>query len=136
MQPNSITLSVDTDNDGGTTAAVDAIFTRFEEFQNRAEYIHEDHTLALRDKLGLYRTPPKQSGNFKGTAKTAVKFTRDYSVAGVDATTTMIAPGIIDIGFSLPIGMTPAQTLELRMRAVAMLLDDTVMVPLTNQQMV
>jgi hypothetical protein len=136
MLDNVITLSVDLDNDGGTTAAVDSIFSRFDEYQNRSEYIHEDHTLALRDKLGFYRTLPKQSGNFKGTAKSAIKFTRDQAVAGVDSTTTIVAPGIVDIGFSFPIGMTAAQMLELRMRAVALLLDDNIMVPLTGQLMV
>lgn len=134
--PNEITLSVDTDNDGGTTPKVDSVYSHYDSYGNRSEYIHEDHTVALRDKLGFYRTPPKAAGNFRGTAKTAVKFTRDFSVEGVDATTRNIAPGIIDIGFSFPVGMTSAECLELRMRAVALLLDDTIMVPLTIQQMV
>lgn len=136
MQPNLITLNVDTDNDGGTTAAVTKTYSRFEEYLNRSEYIMEGHSLALRDKMGLYRTMPKQAGNFRGMAKTSVKFTKDLSVPGVDATTSIVAPEIIDIGFSFPVGTTPAQSLELRMTAVAMLLNDDVMVMLNDTLMV
>lgn len=136
MQSNTITLSVDTDNDGGTTAAVDQVFHRYDEYQNRSEYISDGHTVASRNKLGLYRTFPKANGNFKGTAKSAVKFTQDFQVNGVDATTSITVPAIVDVGFSFPVGLTAAQTLELRMRLVALLLDDSVMVPLTDQLMV
>jgi len=136
MQPNIITLDVDTDNDGGATAAETFTYSRFEEFQNRSTYISSDHSLAVRNQLGLYRTMPKQSGNFRGVAKSAIKFTQDYQVAGVDATTTNVAPGIIDIGFSIPVGITPEQDLALRMRAVALLLQDTILAPLVGQLMV
>lgn len=136
MQPNSITLSVNDDNDDGTTAEVEVVFARFDEYQNRSEYISDAHTVASRDKLGFYRTFPKPSGNFRGTAKSAVKITKDFSVAGVDATTTLIIPAIIDVGFSFPVGTTAAERLELRMRMVAALLDDTIMVPLIDQLMV
>lgn len=136
MQANTITLDVDTDNDGGTTAIVVESFTRYDEFQNRSVYINTGHTLASKDTLSLYRTLPKQNGNFKGVAKSAIKFSKDHSVPGVDSTTTNVASGLVEVSFSLPIGMTPAQTLELRMRAVALLLDDTVMVALNDQLMV
>jgi len=133
MQPNTIALDVNDDNDDGTTPVVTATYSRYDEYQNRAEYIAEDHTLALRNKLGIYRTFPKPSGNFLGVAKSAIKFTQDYSLAGADATTTITAPGIIEVSFSLPVGMTPAQTLELRMRVAAMIVTDAVMAPLNDQ---
>jgi len=136
MQDNTITLDVNTDNDDGTTATVESIFTRFEEYLNRSVYIHTDHSLAMRNMLGLYRTIPKASGNFRGTAKSAVKVTKDFSVAGVDAATTNVAPSLAEANFSFPVGMTPAQTLEQRMCLAAMILFDTVMVPLTDQLMV
>lgn len=136
MQSEEITLSVNTDNDDGTTAAVDKVFSRYDEYQNRSEYISENHSVASRDKLGLYRTFPKANGNFRGTAKSAVKFTKDFSVEGVDATTTLTVPAIAEVGFSFPVGLTAAQTLEFRMGLVALLQDDTVMVPLTDQLMV
>lgn len=136
MLDNTITLDVDHDNDGGTTPDQTKTYTRYDEYQNRSEYISSTHTLGLRDKLGFYRTQPKVSGNFRGTAKSSVKFTQDYSVDGVDATTTVIVPGILEVSFSLPVGVTAAQSLELRMRAVALLMDDAIMVPVTDQLMV
>lgn len=136
MQPDTMTFAVNTDNDDGTTPAVDIVYTRYDEYQNRSIYIASDHTLASRNMLTLYRTPPKQSGNFRGVAKSAVKVTQDFTVPGVDTTTENVSPGLVDIGFSFPIGLTPAQTLELRMRAAAIILDDDVMVPLTDQLLV
>lgn len=136
MQPNVVTLSVDVDNDGGTTAAVERIFTRFNEFSNRSEYISSLHSVAARDKLGFYRTFPKASGNFRGTAKMAAKFTKDILVPGVDATTSVTCPAIGEISFSFPVGMTNAEMREFRMHFVALLRDDAVMVPLTTQLMV
>jgi hypothetical protein len=135
-QPSEITLSVNTDNDDGTTAEEEITYSHFQTFENRSEYISEDHTLELRDKLVLYRTFPKTAGNFRGTAKTAVKTTKDHSVEGVDNSTTIVAPGIIETSFSFPVGMTEAQKTELRMRHVAMLSEDTVMLPLQSQQMI
>jgi hypothetical protein len=136
MLANQITLEVNDDNDDGTTALVENIFQRFEEYLNRSEYIHTNHTIALRDKLGFYRTPPKTNGNFRGTAKSAAKFTKDFEVAGVDSSTTLTVPAIIEISQSLPVGLTPAQTLELRMRMVALILMDAIMAPLSDQLMV
>lgn len=136
MQSNMITLAIDDNNDGGITPTVELIYTRFNEYMNRSEYISEEHSLTSRDLLSFYRSLPKVSGNFRGTAKTAVKFTKDYVVPGVDASTSLVRPGLIEVSFSLPIGLTPEQTLALRMRAVALLLNDTVMIPLTDQQMI
>lgn len=136
MLSNTITLAVDDNNDGGTTPTIEHIYSRFDEYQNRSEYIHANHTVATRDKLGFYRTFPKTNGNFRGTQKCAVKLTKDYSVDGVDAETTLVRPAIGEIGFSFPVGLTPTQTLEFRMRLVAVLLDDSVMGPLTDQLMI
>lgn len=136
MQSNTITLSVNHDNDDGTTATIPYTFSRYEEFQNRSQYIESNHTLALRNMLGLYRTPPKVSGNFRGTAKSSVKFTKDFSVPGVDASSEIIVPGICEVSFSLPVGVTAAESKEIRMAMVALLQDDTVMVSLTDQLMV
>jgi hypothetical protein len=133
MQPNTITLSVNEDNDDGTTALVDSHFTLFEEFQNRSEYIHTNHTMVMRDKLGFYRTQPKINGNFRGMAKSAVKFTKDHMVPGVDTTTEIIAPSIIEIRISNPVGMTPAETLAMVMRAAAFLPLSTIVAPLVDQ---
>lgn len=136
MQGNTITLMVNDDHDDGTTPLVENVYTRFDEYQNRTVYIHEDHTVALRNILGLYRSFPKANGNFRGTAKSAVKMTQDFAVDGVDSETSIIVPGIINVEFSFPLGLTAAQTLEMRMRMVTLMNLDTVMVPLTDQLMV
>lgn len=123
MQPNEITLAVDELNDGNT---VSTTLKRQDEFQNRSIYIVDgSHTLDVRDMLGLYRTYPKPNGNFKGVAKSTAKFTMDITVDGVDGVSQLISPAILDIGFSLPLGITAAQVKVLRQRAIALLDDDT-----------
>lgn len=134
MQPNEITLSVDEENDG--VGPVNHVFTRFEEYQNRSVYIGANHTMSAKDTLGLYRTFPKPSGNFKGVAKTAFKFSKDVSVTGVDGVASLTAPIIVDVSFSIPVGATHAQILVARQRALALLDLDTLMTPLNEQMMV
>lgn len=132
MQPNEITLAVDLENTGTTT---NVVFTRFEEYQNRAVYIGPGHSLLSRNTLSLYRTLPKASGNFRGTAKSAVKFSKDITVAAVDGT-TVVAPLIIEVSISAPVGTTPAQTLENRQSALALLDRDDIMGSLNDFLMV
>jgi hypothetical protein len=133
MQPNLITLPVDLLNNDTTT---DLDLTRFEEYVNRSVYVTDNHMISARDTLGLYRTFPKQSGNFLGVQKTCVKFTRDYVVDGADGVTTVKAPCIVEVSFSVPVGMSDADILIMRQRAVALLDDDSVMVPLNSQLMI
>lgn len=127
MLANTITLPVDLANTGSTT---DLVLTRLEEFQNRSVYKTPTHSLITRDTLSFYRTMPKKSGNFNGVAKSALKFTVDKEVEGVDTTTTIVAPQIGEISFSLPIGFTAAEALVLRQRLIAALDDDTIMAQL------
>lgn len=134
MQPNVITLPVDEQNDG--VGLVNHVYTRYEEYQNRAVYIMTDHVMSARDTLALYRTFPKSSGNFKGTAKSQFKFTQDILVDGVDGVSQLTSPIIVDVSFSLPVGATPAQILIARQRALAMLDLDAVVAPLNEQLMI
>ena len=133
MQPNSITLAVDTGNTGTTT---DLELERFEEFQNRTVYVSDQHTVGARESMTLYRTFPKASGNFRGTQKSCVKFTLDVVVSGVDGTTELTAPIIMECTFSIPVGATTADVLEMRQRIVALTDLDSVMNPLNNQLMI
>lgn len=135
MLSNSITLVVDEDNVPGT-AGVSKTFTRFEEFQNRSVYIETAHSIAMKDTLSFYRTLPKISGNFRGSAKCAFKFTKDYEVPGVDSETVNLVPAIVEGNLSLPVGLTPAQVMALYMRVNALLGSDAIMVPLTTQLMI
>jgi hypothetical protein len=133
MQPNTITLNVDPLNDGNPAPE---LYERFEEFQNRSVYIGANHVPELRDQLALYRTFPNKSGNFKGVLKTTTKVTRDFVVPGVDSGTTLTVPGIIETSYSLPVGLTEAQIVEIRQASVALQDLDSVMTELNHKQMV
>lgn len=132
-QPNVITLEVDEANDA---TLVDHVFTRYDSFQNRSLYIKDDHTTGSRKTMGFYRTPAKQNGNFRGTDKSSFKFTEDIAVAGVDGTTTIVAPVIVEVSFSFPMGVTAADVLIARQRALALLDRDDVMTPLNSQLLI
>lgn len=130
MLDNSYTFAVDVANNGTTE---NQIFVRFEEYLNRSLYKGPDHTLVSRDVLGFYRTMPTKSGNFNGVAKSSFKLTTDTSVPGVDSTTSLTAPLIGEVNFSLPVGATAADMKILRQRLISILDNDTIMVKLTEQ---
>jgi hypothetical protein len=129
MLDNTITLAVDELNTDSTT---DHEYSRYDEYQNRSVYNGPDNTLSSREILGFYRTTPSKSGNFKGVAKSSIKFTKDIEVEGVDSTTSVTAPMIVTISFSMPIGATSAEVVEERQKAIALLDDDTLMDRLNN----
>lgn len=131
MQPNQITLAVDEENDG--VGPVNHVFDRYEEYQNRSVYIGPNHAVDAKNTLSLYRTFPKASGNFKGTSKTAAKFSQDIIVDGVDGVAQITAPLIVELSFSVPVGATAAQILIARQKALALIDLDTVMTPLNSQ---
>lgn len=133
MQPDQLTLSVDALNNG---TPANEIYTRYEEYQNRAAYIGSSHKTDARDLLAIYRTFPTKSGNFKGTAKSSVKFTKDLSVAGVDSTTLITAPIILELSFSVPVGVSNAELKHARQRMLALLDTDSFMDSLNIQLMV
>lgn len=133
MQPNTITLAVDKLNTGATT---DKDYSRLDVFQNRANYVATTHTLDNRDTVSLYRTFPKQSGNYKGVAKSSIKLTKDISVLGVDQTSSIISPIIIEVSFSVPVGSPVADVLELRQTVLSILDRDDIMNALNNQLMI
>lgn len=133
MQANQLSISVDAANDGNAAAEV---YDRRDEFQNRSVYIGADHLPEERNELALYRTYPTKSGNFKGVLKSSVKFTQDVDVPGVDSSSTLTSPIILEASFSIPVGATAADILHIRQRLVALLDDDTFMDSLNVQQMV
>lgn len=134
MLANEITLTVDETNDGATTADVDHVYRRFEENANRTDYIHgSDHQVGSRNQLQFYRTTPTRNGNFKGSRKTTFKFTTDVSVPGVDGE-TVVAPSIIEVKMSNPVGVTDADLMVQRQKALALLDLDSVMAPFQGLQ--
>lgn len=129
MLPNSITLAVDEANDSNP---VNHILARAEESSNKSVYYDEDHTVAARNTCTFLRTFPKQNGNFYGTLKTSVKFTKDVVVVGVNGEDIKV-PLISEASFSFPVGIDNAAATLARQKLVAMLDDDTVMDPFHDQ---
>lgn len=130
MLSDAITLSVDAANN---SSPANQVFGLSDRFQNRSVYKGPAHTLISRDTLGFYRGTITKSGNFNGVAKSSCKFTKDIEVPGVDQSTTVMAPMILEISFSLPVGTTAAEAMEMRQRAIALLDSDTHMITLTEQ---
>lgn len=133
MQPDQLTLSVDAANNG---TPANQVYTRYEEFQNRSRYIGDGHTPGARNELGVYRSFPTKTGNFKGVGKTSVKLTQDCVVAGVDSTTSVTAPIILELSFSVPVGVVAAELVEMRQRLLALIDDDSFMDKLNIQLMI
>jgi len=126
MQPDTITLAVDLANTASTT---NKVFTRHEEQINRTTYRGPGHTLQTRNILQLYRTQPTRSGNYLGSAKTALKLTQDISVANADGSGEVVSPLIVEVNFSVPVGATSAELVALRQHIVAILDRDDLMAP-------
>lgn len=129
MQANTLTLSVDPANDSNPE---DQVYTRHEENVNRSTYIGVGHTVDSRILLQLYRSAPKRNGVTRGTSKSTVKFTEDIAVSNVAGDGDIVLPLICEISFSVPVGATAAQTMELRQRAVSILDDDSIMADLND----
>lgn len=135
MLSDSITLVIDDDHDGGT-APVELVYSRADYVSGRSMYISGDHSPSRHDTLKFFRTLPKPSGNFPGVEKSAAKFSKTFEVVGVDQSTTLLAPAIVEVSWSLPVGLTEAQQLALRQRVIALLNDEGVMRDFNYLQMV
>lgn len=133
-QPNVITISVDTLNDG--TAIVDEVYTRYDDYPTRSIYIGANHSVSAQDTLTFYRTEPRKSGNFNGAAKVSYKFTRTHVVDGVDGISQLIVPFIKEVKYSIPVGISQADCLLGRQSVIALTDLDAIMTPLFMQQMI
>lgn len=127
MLANTIDIDVDYLNDGESQDQ--RAYKRYEESLNKSVYIGPDHELGSRDTITFLRTFPKQNGNFRGMTKATVKLTQDKSVDGVDASTSLTAPCIVELAVSYPLGMTAADQLAMRQRMLAIIDTDSVMTP-------
>lgn len=134
MQPNEITVAVDVLNNGSAT---NRIYQRFDDSTpNKALYVTGAHSVMSRDSLALFRTFPKPSGNFAGVSRSTVKFSKDVIVPGVDSTTTQTSQIIVEVNFSIPVGVNAATTKEFRQLAIGLLDLDSVMAPLNDSLMI
>jgi len=117
MLPNQIDLSVDTLNNGTPSTQS---FYRLTEELNKSTYRGPNHSVASPNTMAFYRTLPKRSNNYLGSAKSAIKNSEAVVVAGVDGS-DQASTAIIETTASIPVGMTAAQTLALRQRHIAAL---------------
>lgn len=132
MQPDTITLAVDEANNA---TLVNHVLTRYEEYLNRSTYISGTHDPSARDTLALFRSMPKSNGNFKGVQKTSFKFTKDVAVLGADGS-DIVAPIIVEVNFSFPVGSAAASYIERRQSVIALLDSDTIMDNLNRTLMI
>jgi len=124
MQLNTIVLQVDELDDA---VLVPTTYTRFEEIQNRTTYLELDNHSSMKPrKLQLYRSPLSSPGLSFGKQKSAVKFTDGFDVLNKEGA-TVVENALVNISFSLPVGLSDAQRTLVRERVVAMINDDTVM---------
>lgn len=118
--PSTITLEPEV---GVESADTDVVYSRYDDTTpNRVIFNSEENVLGVtRDTLTAYRTFPKRNGISLGVKKSAVKLTRDFTVENTDDT-TQIAPLIIEMRVSMPVGVTSAEA-ELATRQFRDLLD-------------
>lgn len=126
---DTFTVQVDEANNAVNVAT---LFTKVDYSGNKSIFQAPAHSLLLRDKLEFFRTYPTKSGNFNGVAKCGFKLTDDEIVAGVDQSTSLVAPEIGQVSFSVPVGVTAASSKKLRQRIIAILDNDTIMDKLFN----
>lgn len=116
MLDNQITLATDKANNA---TIVNEVFFRYDESSpNRVTYRGPAFTLVTKDTMKLYRTPVNPNGNFLGTAKSEIKFSKNFTVIGKDGS-TISAPGIAGANFSFPVGMTTEDMTWMRQRLIA-----------------
>lgn len=126
-------ITVDPANDANPATES---YVRYTDSETRAVFIGAAHLPEARDMITLYRTEPTKSGNFKGVKKTACKFTLDQTVDGVDGTSQLTVPAIVDVSFSLPVGMTDAAMEHIRQKVIGLLDDSTTMWKINAQQLI
>lgn len=127
----TITITVDETNDGATTADVDHVYERYQEFDTRSVYHFSGHEPDSRDMLSFYRTPAKRNGNDRGSQKTSFKFTKDVIVTGVDGS-DIVKTQYYELNCSIPLGVDEAERILQRQRVVALADDDDIMEKLTH----
>lgn len=124
MLDNTLTLSVDPENDGNP---VNETWTRLAESNGRSTYKGPLHTFVNKDVLDFFATLPKRIKDFFGVAKSGFRFTESITVA-TPSGGTVEAPLIGEVRFAVPVGATEAQMQNLRQRMVTVLDNDAIMV--------
>jgi len=124
MQANTLTLAVDTANDGTTT---DHVYTRIREVENKSVYNGPGGSVSNRKELAFLRKDPKRSGNSQGVSSAEARFTEEVSVPGVEDSSNVSHLLTGSVSFRIPVGVSSADLLTFRQKIIALLDDDTVM---------
>lgn len=130
MQEAIITLPVDVVDNG---TLVNQVFSRQEEYLHRTLYIGAEHQPDMRNTLGIYRTPIKPTSGFKGVMRTSLKITKDVQVLN-PVGETITSPMIAELSFSVPVGTSAEDRLELTQTIGALALHREVIAGLIDQQ--
>lgn len=132
MQSSTISVTFD-DFDDLTIGPVDYELFRSLSEKSSSIYRTTAETAASLDRLQLYVTDPKPSGNFLGQMKSALKFTRGHQV--VDAlNNVIIRNSIIEIKVSVPVGIGEADFHDFVQMPAQILLQHDVMNKLSRKQ--
>lgn len=100
--------------------------------ENYSVYNGENHSSALRNTLGFYRTFPKPQGNYRGVERSAVKTTQDVVITGADGLSQLTKPAIIETKFNRPVGLSDSDWLAIKQRHLAAIGNKILMDSLTN----
>lgn len=109
MLANSMTIDTTLTGTLSLSAAAEAeevVFTRKRYVADKSEYHADDHSEESQHKVEFYRTPAKASGNYRGSQKAKVKYTKDVTVPNRDGSGNIVAPIVVTLGFSYPLGTT------------------------------
>lgn len=111
MLDSSITLPVV----GG-----DVVVQRFSEEKDKSTYRFAGATWANRKEVSFLRSVPKPNGNYPGNARGTVKLTWDTEVTD-RLGATIVAPIIVTIQASVPVGVNPSVFADIMANAAAAL---------------
>jgi hypothetical protein len=121
MQANTIAYTYNHDDDGGTTPAISVLLTRHTEEVDKTTYITAAHMDTVQqDTMAFYRTLAKRSGDSFGVERTATKRTKTHVVVNAAGLSVKV-PVVVDIGLSIPVGLTAAEKKAIVMEHIGFL---------------
>lgn len=122
-----LTINTDPNNDDTIVAK---IFSRARVLMNGLKTLYHmdnSHSTARPDTLSFETSEPKPNGQFLGVTRPKVVRRRTIDVESIDPGTEISQPLIGKVEFSIPVGATDAELLELRQDLIAVLDDDATM---------
>lgn len=104
-QLQSVSVSINA-VDGIVREGAPVVFRRFSETPHQTTYIDETtHAPNARNMVQLKRSLPVRAGQFRGALRSAIKLTRDHTVATASGDAELVSPLIVELSVSVPMGM-------------------------------